>query len=270
MTRSPGNLSGEHALAFAQRLADAARPLALRHFRTSLDVFHKPDSSPVTVADREIEARLRQIIQEEFPEHGIVGEEYDGGADIHYTWILDPIDGTRSFIMGNPLFGTLIGLLERHRPFIGMIDCPALGERWWGDGTYALYYDGLEERAAMVSHCRSIERARLYVPQVEHPNSQEKDVEERQAIGVLNARVPVSCPVCDCYAYGLLASGHCDLVIETGLEATDYFPLVPVVEGAGGSITDWEGNPLHWDSDGRIVAAASEELLKAAVDMLNA
>jgi inositol-phosphate phosphatase / L-galactose 1-phosphate phosphatase / histidinol-phosphatase len=272
MTRNPGDLSGEHALAFAQRLADTARPIALRYFRTSPDIFFKADNTPVTVADQEIEVMLRRSIQEEYPDHGVIGEEYGVVPGTRYTWILDPIDGTRSFAIGNPLFGTLIGLLEHRRPLIGLIDCPAMGERWWGDGTRALYYDGLKERPARVSRRGSIEHARLYVPhyipQAGYPDLEEKDLRERRAIGELSKPASVSQPLCDCYAYGLLASGHCDLVIETGLEPSDYFPLVPVVKGAGGQITDWEGNLLDCHSDGRIVAAGSEELLKAAIEIL--
>lgn len=273
MTRNPGNLPSEQALAFAQRLADTVHPIALRYFRTSPHIFFKADNTPVTVADREIEAVLRRSIQEKYPSHGIIGEEYGGGMpDTAYTWILDPIDGTRSFIIGNPLFGTLIGLLEHQHPFIGLIDCPAMGERWCGDGRQTLYHDSLNEHVARVSYCRSIGRARLYVPhyisQAGYPGFEEKDLEERQAIGELSNHASVSQPVCDCYAYGLLASGHCDLVIETGLEPADYLPLVPVVKGAGGQIIDWEGNSLDFDSDGRVVAAASEELAKAAIEIL--
>jgi histidinol phosphatase-like enzyme (inositol monophosphatase family) len=273
MTRSPGDLPSEHALAFAQHLADTVRPIALRHFRTSPHIFFKADNTPVTVADREMETMLRRGIQEEYPGHGVIGEEYGGVPDTDYTWILDPVDGTKSFIMGNPLFGTLIGLLEHRRPFIGLIDCPAMGERWWGDGRRTFYHDGVKEGHAHVSLCRSIDHARLYVPpyipQANGPSFEEKNLEERQAIGELSNHASVTQPVCDCYGYGLLASGHCDLVIETGLEPPDYFPLIPVVKGAGGQISDWEGNPLDCDSDGRIIAAASEELAKAAIEILS-
>jgi histidinol phosphatase-like enzyme (inositol monophosphatase family) len=265
-------LSGERAIAFAHRLADTARSIALRYFRTSPDIFFKADNTPVTVADREIEVMLRRCIREEYPGHDMVGEEYGGVPDAHYTWILDPVDGTRSFVIGNPLFGTLIGLLEHRRPLIGLIDCPATGERWWGDGLRALYHDGLKEHGAHVSHRRSIENARIYVPryipQTDDASLGERDWEERQAIGELSNRAVVSEPGCDCYAYGLLASGHCDLIIETGLEPADYLPLVPVVKGAGGEIIDWKGNLLDFDSDGRIVAAASEELAEAAIEIL--
>jgi histidinol phosphatase-like enzyme (inositol monophosphatase family) len=272
MTRSPGNLSGKHAIAFAHRLADTARRTALRYFRTSPDIFFKADNTPVTVADREIELMLRRGIQEEYPGHGVVGEEYGGIPGAHYTWILDPVDGTRSFVIGNPLFGTLIGLLEYGRPLIGLIDCPAMGERWWGNGTRAFYHDGLKEHGTHVSHRLAIENARIYIPhyipRADDAGLEERDLEERQAIGELSNRVAVCQPGCDCYAYGLLASGHCDLVIETGLEPADYLPLVPVVKGAGGQISDWEGNLLGFHSDGRIIAAASEKLAKAAIEIL--
>ncbi len=256
----------EQALAFAHHLADRARAIALRHFRTPLDIMRKGDGSPVTVADYEIERALRQVIQERYPHHGIIGEEY-GRTPGKSTWVLDPIDGTASFIAGNPLFGALIGLLSSDEPIVGLIDIPAMGERWTGDGKHTLFYAGNDRHMAAVkaavSACESLDRARLYSTPLNVLPAVGQD-----AIDALNERVAVSRPSCDCYAYGLLASGHCDLVLEDDLEPHDYLPIIPVVAGAGGWMTDWKGNPLGLHSGGRVIAAATMPLLDAAIDAL--
>lgn len=256
-------MNEKQTLVFAQHLADITRPIALRYFRTAQEVTLKADKSPVTAADRKIESVLRRLIHEQYPNHGVIGEEYERTPATTYHWILDPIDGTKSFVMGNPLFGTLIGLLREDEPVAGLIDLPALGERWTGDGHYTAFNDGANDRAAIVSNCNSIGQARLYVTP---PGSEHTD--ERFRIHALIEQVSITMPVCDCYAYGLLASGHCDLVVETGLEPYDYLPLVPVIEGAGGCLTDWKGNPLGLNSNGRVVAAGSRPLLDAAIRVL--
>lgn len=255
----------KQALGFAQHLADAARPIALRYFRTSLDIIWKADESPVTVADREIESLLRQLIHERYPLHAIIGEEYGRTPGGNYSWILDPIDGTKSFIMGNPLFGTLIGLLREDEPVIGLIDLPATGERWIGTGKSTTFNDGMNDCPAAVSKCQSIEQTRLYIAPA---LGQAGQADEQYGIAALSRRVALTNPVCDCYAYGLLASGHCDLVVESGLEPFDYLPLVPVINGAGGWMTDWSGNPLTLNSEGRVIAAATKPLLEAAINVL--
>lgn len=259
----------KQALGFAQHLADAARTVALQYFRTSLDIICEADESPVTVADCEIESLLRQLIHERYPHHGIIGEEYGHAPGVspgeNYSWILDPIDGTKSFIMGNPLFGTLIGLLRRDEPVIGLIDLPATGERWIGAGKSTIFNDGTKDCPAVVSKCHSIEQTRLYIAPA---LGQAGQADEQYGIAALSRRVALTNPVCDCYAYGLLASGHCDLVVESGLEPFDYLPLVPVINGAGGWITDWDGNPLSLNSDGRVIAAATKPLLEAAINVL--
>ncbi|SEK82090.1 histidinol-phosphatase, inositol monophosphatase family [Nitrosovibrio tenuis] len=256
-------MNAEQVLGFAHHLADRARPIALRYFRTPLDIMPKADESPVTVADREIENILRHVIRERYPHHGIIGEEY-GSIPRENSWVLDPIDGTASFVIGNPLFGTLIGLLRSDEPFAGLIDIPVMRERWAGDGKqHTTYYDQHTAHAAMVSACRSLSRARLY-----HATYNASHTGESDAVDALSERVAVSRPSCDCYAYGLLASGYCDLVLEDGLEPFDYLPIVPVVLGAGGWMSDWSGNPLGLHSDGRVIAAATKTLLDATIDAL--
>jgi myo-inositol-1(or 4)-monophosphatase len=250
----------EEMRSFALQLADLARPIALRYFRTALIIARKADGSAVTVADLEIETELRRRIAERFPDHGIIGEETGGTRGRHYTWILDPIDGTQSFISGSPLFGLLIGLLHDERPILGLIDIPATEERWVGDGARTLF-NGSE---AHVSRCTSLAEARLYTTSLDVPAPN-----QRKSLDRLCNKVPFACYDGNCYAYGLLASGHCDLVVDFGLEPSDYMPLVTVITGSGGSITDWYGRPLGLDSDGRVIAAASQKLLEEAIEILN-
>jgi inositol-phosphate phosphatase / L-galactose 1-phosphate phosphatase / histidinol-phosphatase len=157
------DIEQEQALEFAQHLADMGGQIALRYFRTPLEVSRKADQSPVTVADREIERVLRHLIRERYPRHSIIGEEYGSLLAGDYAWVIDPIDGTASFAMANPLFGILVGLLFQHEPTIGLIDVPALKERWIGDGKVTKFNDGNQVHVVKTSCCHSIEEARLYV-----------------------------------------------------------------------------------------------------------
>ncbi len=248
-------------LAFVHELADAARPIALKHFRTPLDIVSKADESPVTIADRTIEAELRARIEARFPGHGIFGEEMGVKEGDGRTWVIDPIDGTKSFVTGLPLFGTLIALLEDERPVFGAIDMPALGERWVGGpgGTT------LNGEAARASTCRDLGEARFFTTSPEGFSGPDIDAYDRLMAGTRIRRFGG-----DCYSYGLLASGHCDLVAECGLQPYDYMALVPVIRGAGGVVSDWNGEELTLRSDGRVVAAATPELHAQALDLVRA
>jgi myo-inositol-1(or 4)-monophosphatase len=250
----------ESPLEFAQQLADAARPIALRHFRRPLQVDWKSDASPVTVADREIETELRELIRARFPEHGILGEEFGAQRGGEYTWVVDPIDGTRSFISGMPLFGTLIALLQGAAPVLGLIDMPALDERWLGHAGMPTRRNGVDARC---SSCTRLAQARIYTTS---PDT--FDGGDWNRYDALSRRAAVRRYGGDCYSYGLLASGHCELVVEAGLQPYDYLALVPVVEGAGGRISDWNGAPLGRDSDGRVIAAANAVLWQLALESL--
>ena len=228
---------------FAHALADASGPPIRRHFRTRVSVEDKPDASPVTAADREAESAMRAMIAQRYPSHG-VGEEFGGeSGDAADVWVLDPIDGTRAFIAGKPIFGTLIALLRDGRPVLGVIDQPVLGERWIGVAGTTSRFCGAR---IGTRSCAGIDRAIL--------NTTSPDLfdgADRAAFGRLSARARSTLYGGDCYAYGLLASGHIDLVVEAGLRTYDFCALVPVVEGAGGCITDWDGNALDSGSDGR-------------------
>ena len=249
---------------FAHELADAAGVVLRRYFRTAVEVQDKADLSPVTVADRETEQALRGLIGERFPGHGIVGEEFGSlRADAEFVWTLDPVDGTKSFITGRPLFGTLISLTRGGRPLLGVIDQCITRERWVGlAGAQTLWNGtpiGTRACASLAQAVLSTTSPRLF-----------KVASERSAFAELEERVKLPMYGGDCYAYGLLALGFTDLVVETGLRAHDYLALIPVVEGAGGIMTDWQGRPLDAGADGRVIAAGDRRVHAAALEILAA
>ena len=248
-------------VAFAHRLADAAGAVARRYFRTPVAVDTKPDASPVTIADREGESAMRALIAETYPAHGILGEEHgarDTGAD--YVWVLDPIDGTKSFISGIPLFGVLIALMRAGRPILGIIDQPISRERWLGLVGAPTTLNGAPVK---VRACPALDKAALFATTPEMFQG-----DDALAFARLKQRVRLVRHGADCYAAGLLAMGFIDLMVESTLKPYDYCALIPVIEGAGGIITDWAGRPLGLASDGRIAAAGDARAHKAALAAL--
>ena len=248
------------ALSLAEQLADVARRIARQHFRMPLDVASKTDGTPVTVADRGIEDHMRRLIRAAFPGHAIRGEEYAAEGSGEFTWVLDPIDGTKSFISGYPLFGSLIALLHGTRAVLGVLEVPALGERWVGAEGRGTLFDG---KPARTSDCRSLEQAILYTTTAET-----FEAADRSCFEALAARCALRRFGGDCYLYGTLASGYCDLVIEAQLKPHDFMAVIPIVSGAGGRISDWRGAPLDVSSDGRVIAAATEELWRESLEVL--
>ena len=249
-------------LPFAHGLADAAAGIVRRYYRAPVSVETKADTSPVTIADREAERALRDLIRRRFPEHGIDGEEFGAERpDAEFVWHLDPIDGTKSFITGRPLFGTLIGLSRAGRPLLGVIDQCILHERWVGVADGVTTWN---DQVVRVRPCPKLDQAILYAtsPLMFQPGA-ERAAFERVAEAV---RYPLFGS--DCYAYGLVALGFADLIVEADLDAHDFMPLVPVVESAGGIMTDWQGRALTPASDGRIVAAGDPRLHAAALARL--
>ncbi len=244
-------------------MADAARGVVMAHFRTStLIVDDKDDSSPVTVADRECERALRARIARDYPGHGIVGEELGSErADAEWVWVIDPIDGTKAFVTGKPLFGTLIALLHRGRPVLGIIDHPALDVRYAGVAGKPSTRNG---REICVRACPALDRAWLYAttPEMFRPGI------EADGFARLAARVKHPVWGAECMAYGLLSEGLVDLVVEATMKTVDYLPLVAVVEGAGGVMTDWQGRPLSLDSPGQVVAAGDKARHRDALAVL--
>ncbi|TMJ25607.1 MAG: histidinol-phosphatase [Alphaproteobacteria bacterium] len=248
-------------VALAHRLAEAARPISTRYFRTPVAIDDKSDASPVTVADREAESAMRAILSREVPQHGVFGEEHGvERADAEYVWVLDPIDGTRAFITGLPIWGTLIALLHKGAPVLGIIDQPILKERWLGVAGQPSTLNG---QPARVRACPALDKAYMYSTS---PIMFSGDVSRKHA--ALADAVKLFRWGGDCYAYGLLASGHVDLVVENALKLYDFAALVPVITGAGGTVTDWQGKPLDMGSDGSILAAGDAAVHRAAARIL--
>jgi inositol-phosphate phosphatase/L-galactose 1-phosphate phosphatase/histidinol-phosphatase len=248
------------ALALAEQLADVARHIAREHFRAPLAIERKPDGTPVTVADRDIEMQMRRMIRAAFPRHAVRGEEFAAEGSGEFTWVLDPIDGTKSFVSGYPLFGSLIALERQGCPVLGVIEAPVLGERWVGAEGRGTLFNG---KPARTRDCRALEAAVLYTTT---PDT--FDGAERARFEALSARTALRRFGGDCYLYGMLASGFCDLVIESRLKPHDFMALAPIVTGAGGLISDWEGAPLGAGSDGRVVAASTESLWREVLEIL--
>lgn len=247
-------------LALAHRLADAAGDAIRPFFRARYDLEFKADKSPVTEADRAAEAAMRAIIEKERPGDGIIGEEYGAvREDAERVWILDPIDGTKSFIAGRPIFGSLIALTQAGWPTVGIIDQPIAKERWAGMTGQATTFNG---RAVRTRACRSLEEAILATtaPQL-FPGC------TGEHFSILAGQCRDTVWGGDCYNYGLVANGHIDIVVEAGLKLHDIAALVPVVEGAGGRMCDWNGDPLSENNDGQVIAAGDpariEDILEA-------
>ena len=245
--------------AFASRLAAAAREVTLLAAERTIEDKSKGGIfDPVTDADRDAERAMRDLIEAEYPDHGIAGEEYDDrpGRGPH-RWSLDPIDGTRSFICGLPTWTTLIALLEQDEPILGLIDAPRLDELYIGDGKHA-WLNGEE---IGTSACRSLGTARLSTTDPYLFQGQ-----EAAAFARLRNAVRVTRYGHDAYGYARLAAGTIDLVAESGLKPHDWQALVPVIRGAGGMVGNWRGEADL--SDGQILAAATRELFDEAVEIL--
>jgi inositol-phosphate phosphatase/L-galactose 1-phosphate phosphatase/histidinol-phosphatase len=245
----------------ATDLADAAGAAIRPHFRQKLVIDDKPDLSPVTIADREAEAAMRRMIAARFPDHGIIGEEFGPERDhAEFVWVLDPIDGTKSFISGVPLFGTLIALARHGRPILGILDQPISHERWIGAAGRPTLFNGAPIR---VRPCPSLAVATLFATSPDMFVGSDKTGFGRVAAAAKLVRFGA-----DCYAYGLLAHGFIDLVIEASLKPYDFSAMLPIVEGAGGVASDWRGAPLTVASDGRIVVAGDRRAHEAALALL--
>jgi len=251
----------EPFLALALRLADAAGAEIRPHFRKLVAVEEKPDQTPVTVADRAAEAAMRALIETHSPDHGILGEEFGRvREDAEYVWVLDPIDGTKSFISGVPLFGTLISLTRNRWPVIGIIDQPVSRERWVGAAGRPTTLNGAPVRCRA---CATLTAATLFATTPE----MFKGI-DAACFAKLSAAVKMTRFGADCYAYGLVAAGFIDLVLEASLKPYDFCAMVPIVEGSGGLATDWRGAPLDLHSEGRVLVAGDRRTHQAALSLL--
>jgi len=251
----------EDDIALAHRLADAAGEAIRPFYRARFAIETKADQSPVTEVDRAAEAAMRAILERERPGDGINGEEYGADRpDASRIWALDPIDGTRAFLAGRPLFGTLIALIEDGVPVLGVIDQPIARDRWVGAAGRGTTLNGV---AAHVRTCAALDRAHLATTSPSLFNY-EGGVAFRRLQGLVRDTLWGG----DCHNYALLASGHLDLVVESGLKLHDFAALAPVVEGAGGRMTDWQGRPLDVSSEGDVIAAGDPALIEKAVEAL--
>jgi histidinol phosphatase-like enzyme (inositol monophosphatase family) len=246
----------EHDIALAHSLADTAGAAIRPFFRARFRLEAKNDASPVTEADRAAEAAIRALIERHRPNDGIIGEEYgEDRPDAERVWVLDPIDGTRAFIGGRPIFGTLIALMVGGWPVLGLVDQPIAGERWIGATGRATLFNG---EPARTRPCADLSRA-LFATTAPWLCGGFEALRRATGDTLLGG---------DCYNYALLASGHTDLVVEEGLKLHDWAALLPVVEGAGGRMTDWEGRALHKGSGGRVVAVGDPALLDRVLPLL--
>ncbi len=240
-------------LALANTMADDARRIALHYFRTPVENTLKPDLSPVSQADQAIEAAWRKRIAETFPEHGILGEETgQTKTDAEYVWVLDPIDGTRAFLAGMPTFGCLIALCHKGVPVLGLIEHPATKDRLIGLSGEA---STLNDKPIKTRSCETSSDATFSTTSpflfARHMHGLIRGIMSNMKNNVLGK---------DCMAYSMLASGHVDAVIEAGLKPYDFCALVPVIQGAGGIITDWQNQPLTLQSDGKVIVCGSAGL----------
>jgi myo-inositol-1(or 4)-monophosphatase len=252
--------------AFVDRLATVSGEAILPFFRTSLGVDNKAGAGgfdPVTAADRSAETAMRTLIRQTFPDHGIIGEEFGSErTDAEYVWVLDPIDGTKSFIVGMPAWGTLIALTRAGQPVYGMMHQPFTRERFTGDGGAARYRGPSGERALRARHCAGLANAILMTTS---PLLMKEA--DRATFGKVEKAVRLSRYGGDCYAYCMLAAGHVDLVIETELKPYDILPLIPIITGAGGVVTAWDGGRPH--GGGRIIAAGDPRVHEEAMNILS-
>ncbi len=254
----------DRLIAAAEAAADVAGAVVRPFFRAGIGIDIKADRSPVTIADRSAEQAMRAVLSERFPDHGILGEEF--GLDrpqARLRWVLDPIDGTRAFITGRPTFGTLIALLDGDDPIVGIIDQPVTGERWIGAAGRSTTFRGPMGGLAGCRPCPSLADAELSCTSPEM--LEEREPRWRRLAQATRRNYWGG----DCYAYGLLALGQIDVVAECSMHVWDWAPLVPIVEGAGGRVTDWAGHRLKQTSDGTVLAVGNPALLAPAVALLN-
>ena len=251
--------------AFVDELASVSGETIRPFFRTALGIENKSPTGgfdPVTAADRAAEVAMRTLIKKTFPAHGIVGEELGAERpDAEYVWVLDPIDGTKSFICGMPAWGTLIALTRRGEPIYGMMHQPFTREHFTGDGSAARYRGPAGDRALRTRPCTALDDAVLLTTS---PLLM-READRRRFRRVEDA-VRLSRYGGDCYAYCMLAAGHVDVVIETELKPYDVLPLIPIIEGAGGVVTTWDNGRPH--AGGRIIAAGDRRIHAQAMELL--
>jgi histidinol phosphatase-like enzyme (inositol monophosphatase family) len=250
-------------VAAAEAAADAAGAVIRPYFRSGLAADLKGDQSPVTAADRGAEQAMRDVLRGKFPDHAILGEEFGlENGQARFRWVLDPIDGTRAFITGRPVFGCLVALLDGDRPIVGVIDQPVTGERWVGVAGQQTRFRGPFGGQVGGRACSSLAGAELSCTS---PEMFGADTGGWQRLSAAAGRTSFGG---DCYAYGLLALGQIDVIAEADLKIWDWAAVLPVIEGAGGRMTDWQGADLRPEGDGRALAVGDPALLAPAIRLL--
>ncbi|MCX5619843.1 inositol monophosphatase family protein [Bombella pollinis] len=254
-------------LPLAQQCAEAARRVILPYFRQSLAIHAKEDDSPVTKADQEAEAAMRALLTQHVPHHAILGEEagHSGQIDNEWLWVLDPIDGTRAFVTGRPSFTSLISLFYKGRPVLGIIDQPITNERWIGVEGAPSRYDAPH----MPGHIGTCQHVPLHEAELSCTAPEIFRPAQYQCFQKLQKQTRRTSWGGDAYAYGLLCLGHIDIIAEDTLKPWDWGPLLPIITGAGGCVTDWAGNALTLESDGTILACANPTLHQEAIEALS-
>ncbi|MFT3688590.1 inositol monophosphatase family protein [Paenirhodobacter sp.] len=261
--RFPGPPVSDDHIVFATELADTARHLLLHEIGSRPEGSFKPDRSFVTQTDLLIEVRLREMIHARFPGHGIIGEEHGRqNAGASHVWVLDPIDGTAQFIAGMPVYGTLIALAVEGVPILGLIDIPAIDARWLGASGQPTKQNG---EIVTVRRCQALDQAIMT-----NSNQDYMSPAERRALDRLRGGTATRVYGGASLNYGLLSSGRTDLALDAGQQIYDFAPFRPIVEGAGGTITDWSGRPLTLESDGRLLGAGDAVLHRAALEEIRA
>ncbi len=252
----------EELVSFSNHLADESEKIIKKYFRQSIKIENKDDQTPVTIADKSVELKIRELIQNKYPNHGILGEEFEAkNIDSEYLWVIDPIDGTRSFIAGHKDFGTLIALLHNNIPIVGIINCPMHQERWVGANGRKTTMNNLEINTSKTTSLNQSYfcTSGLYLEDDHFKKSCDKIINKTKYYRLGG----------DCYMYGMVASGLIEIVLEDTLKTHDYMALIPVIEGAGGVVTDKYGASVNIKSGGSIVASANKILHKEIIDIIN-
>ncbi len=247
-------------IALANSMADIAADIIQKYYRKPMAIDKKDDNSPVTVADREVESALRDFLADKRPDDGILGEEYGRNpSKSGLTWVIDPIDGTKSFMIGRPTFGTLIALCDGDIPKLGIIDQPILKERWLGVEGLQTTMNG---KPVKTRKCKNVDSASIgaTTPMMFDKLSEYDRAYEIFEKGTSNMFSGNMVWGGDCYMYGLIASGYMDIAFEQNLSPYDFAALVPIINGAGGHMSDWRGDPLTLNSAGKVIAIGDKKL----------
>jgi histidinol phosphatase-like enzyme (inositol monophosphatase family) len=253
---------------FANYLADISESIAQKYFRLPNGEISKEDDSPVTKADQEIEKIIRIEIEKKFPDHGIIGEEFGNkNTDADFVWILDPIDGTSSFIIGRPTFGTLIALTYKKKVVLGLMNQPINNERWVGISGQGSWFNG---KKIQTRNCREISDAVMCSSSSFYFQDGDEEILKRISGVTKYQKIGGIIYGGDCYSYASLACGFVDIAIDPGLKVYDYAALIPIIEMAGGVVTDWSGNDLQLRSGVKLLASANADLHQNMLKLINA